>query len=366
MSGESEDHWQVQALEAFRKQVFNEGILHDGDSVGTDDETLLRFLRARKFDLLAAKKMLKDCQEWRKTVEGVGIDELYKAIDPFNYPERGAVFECWPMWFHKTDKKGRPLNIHYFSGMNLPKLYEVCTPERHWQSILVNAECLAREILPAATRKAGQPIGSVFVIVDLKGFGLSQFWQMKTLARKSFQISQDYFPETMGQLAIVNAPSIFPVIWGMIKPWISKETADKVDILGSDYKDVLLKLIDADCLPSSLGGTTLDGRPSWMGICKAEDIFQYFVENANRQFSSSHELNGKAFACDSRAQIKHCGHRKYNDRWSPVSGRSKVRGWYCDFLDSITIFCGTPISLADSLFKYVAGAGHWKVNILGT
>ncbi|KNZ73046.1 Sec14 cytosolic factor [Termitomyces sp. J132] len=284
MSGESEDHWQVQALEAFRKQVFNEGILHDGDSVGTDDETLLRFLRARKFDLLAAKKMLKDCQEWRKTVEGVGIDELYKAIDPFNYPERGAVFECWPMWFHK---KGRPLNIHYFSGMNLPKLYEVCTPERHWQSILVNAECLAREILPAATRKAGQPIGSVFVIVDLKGFGLSQFWQMKTLARKSFQISQDYFPETMGQLAIVNAPSIFPVIWGMIKPWISKETADKVDILGSDYKDVLLKLIDADCLPSSLG-------------------------------------------------------------------------------DSITIFCGTPISLADSLFKYVAGAGHWKVNILGT
>ncbi|KAH0586156.1 hypothetical protein H2248_007421 [Termitomyces sp. 'cryptogamus'] len=104
MSGESEDHWQVQALEAFRKQVFNEGILHDGDSVGTDDETLLRFLRARKFDLLAAKKMLKDCQEWRKTVEGVGIDELYKAIDPFNYPERGAVFECWPMWFHKTDK----------------------------------------------------------------------------------------------------------------------------------------------------------------------------------------------------------------------------------------------------------------------
>ena len=59
----------------------------------------------------------------------------------------------------------------------------------------------------------------------------------------------------MGQLAIVNAPSIFPAIWGMMKPWLSKETADKVDILGSNYKDVLLNLIEADCLPSSLGGT---------------------------------------------------------------------------------------------------------------
>ncbi|KAH0586157.1 hypothetical protein H2248_007422 [Termitomyces sp. 'cryptogamus'] len=194
--------------------------------------------------------------------------------------------------------------------MNLPKLYEVCTPERHWQSILVNAECLAREILPAATRKAGQPIGSVFVIVDLKGFGLSQFWQMKTLARKSFQISQDYFPETMGQLAIVNAPSIFPVIWGMIKPWISKETADKVDILGSDYKDVLLKLIDADCLPSSLGGTCecpeyggchkscpgpwMDGRVGWESArqkTSSNTLLRMPIDNSHHHTSSTEKLS---------------------------------------------------------------------------
>ena len=28
--------------------------------------------------------MLSDCQEWRKTVEGVGIDKLYQEIDPFD------------------------------------------------------------------------------------------------------------------------------------------------------------------------------------------------------------------------------------------------------------------------------------------
>ncbi|KAK2465338.1 hypothetical protein APHAL10511_002692 [Amanita phalloides] len=243
-----------EVVDHFRQEVFAEHLLYEGDTLGTDDETLLRFLRARKYDTKQAKRMLDDCQAWRKTVEDIGIDALYQEIDPFDYPERQAVFECWPMWFHKTDKKGRPLNIQSFGNLDLQRLYKVCTPEQHWKSVLVNCESLTREILPAASRAAGRHIGTVFVIVDLKGFGLQQFWQMKTLARKAFQISQDYYPETMGQLAIVNAPQSFTVIWSAMKPWLSKETIEKVDILGSDYQEVLLRLIDAENLPSLLGG----------------------------------------------------------------------------------------------------------------
>lgn len=32
---------QQETFETFRKQVFEEGIIHDGDSIGTDDATLL-------------------------------------------------------------------------------------------------------------------------------------------------------------------------------------------------------------------------------------------------------------------------------------------------------------------------------------
>jgi len=58
----------------------------------------------------------------------------------------------------------------------------------------------------------------------------------------------------MGQLTIVNAPASFTFIWSIIKPWLSKETAEKVDILGSDYQEVLLDLIDKENLPTILGG----------------------------------------------------------------------------------------------------------------
>ena len=54
------------------------------NAVELTSSRIRRFLRARRFDLVQSKKMFKDCQEWRKTVEGVGIDELYKRIDPFD------------------------------------------------------------------------------------------------------------------------------------------------------------------------------------------------------------------------------------------------------------------------------------------
>ncbi|TCD65106.1 hypothetical protein EIP91_003080 [Steccherinum ochraceum] len=242
-------------LQQFRQQLQQEDLLHDGDSIGTDDRTLSRFLRARNYNLKQAKAMWKACINWRNTAEGVGIDELYRRIDPWDYPERDHVFNCWPMWFHKTDKKGRPLNIHFFGQINMPELYKHISPERHWQTVLVNCESLTREVLPAATQAAGRPVDGTFVIVDLKGFSLSQFWQMKNLARTSFQVSQDYFPETMAQLAIVNAPSSFTTIWSFIKPWLAKETVAKVDVLGTDYQSVLLDLIAAENLPAQLGGS---------------------------------------------------------------------------------------------------------------
>lgn len=59
----------------------------------------------------------------------------------------------------------------------------------------------------------------------------------------------------MSQLAIINAPSSFTAIWAVMRPWLAKETVEKVSVLGSNYASALLKLADAENLPRSLGGT---------------------------------------------------------------------------------------------------------------
>ena len=109
----SHSHDQDEMLTHFRNILTEEGLLHHGDTIGTDDSTLQwvnsmscqdnvnsrlpaysRFLRARKFNLRDAKKMFADCQEWRKTVESVGIDELYRSLDPFDVSIYWSMVMC--------------------------------------------------------------------------------------------------------------------------------------------------------------------------------------------------------------------------------------------------------------------------------
>ena len=58
----------------------------------------------------------------------------------------------------------------------------------------------------------------------------------------------------MGILVVINAPYTFSAIWGAVRPWLSKETQDKVHIFSSDYAPFLLEHIDAENLPVYLGG----------------------------------------------------------------------------------------------------------------
>lgn len=55
---------------------------------------------------------------------------------------------------------------------------------------------------------------------------------------------------------IVNAPMMFTGIWAMIKIWLDEKTKNKITILGSSYKEELLKHIDIDNLPDFLGGNS--------------------------------------------------------------------------------------------------------------
>ncbi len=83
---------------------------------------------------------------------------------------------------------------------------------------------------------------------------LGQFWGMKYLIRDSFKMTQDYYPETLGGLIVLNAPSSFAAIFNVVKAWMAKETASKVEVLGSDYQKRLLEVVDAEHLPARFGG----------------------------------------------------------------------------------------------------------------
>ncbi|KAK4046415.1 cytosolic factor, phosphatidylinositol/phosphatidylcholine transfer protein [Microbotryomycetes sp. JL201] len=230
----------------FKEELSQEGYY---DPAKHDDPMLLRFLRARKFDLQKAKVMWIDTQKWRKEFK---VDELYETFD---YTEKAEVDKLYPRFYHKTDKDGRPVYIEQLGKLDLKELYKHTTPERQIQSLVVEYEKFQRDRLPVCSELAGHLIETSCTIMDLKGVGISQFWHVKNYVQEASAISQNNYPETMGKFYIINAPWAFSTAWSVVKGWLDPVSVSKISIIGSSYKDELLKQVPEENLPSFLGGT---------------------------------------------------------------------------------------------------------------
>lgn len=65
---------------------------------------------------------------------------------------------------------------------------------------------------------------------------------------------QAHYPETMGQVLIVRAPRVFPVLWTLISPFIDENTRNKFMInSGEVVKDEISKYVDEQYIPDFLG-----------------------------------------------------------------------------------------------------------------
>ena len=68
---------------------------------------------------------------------------------------------------------------------------------------------------------------------------------------------------------IVNAPMLFSGIWSMIKIWLDEKTRNKITIIGSSYKEELLKFVNSIIIVISK--VAIENLPDFLGgNCKCE------------------------------------------------------------------------------------------------
>jgi hypothetical protein len=195
--------------------------------------------------------MFKNCAKWRSEFGG-GLDAL---VPTWDYVEKPQMFEYYPQYYHKTDKDGRPVYIEHLGKIDIRKMQTITTDERMLQNLVVEYEKLADPRLPACSRKAGHLLETCCTIMDAKGVGITSVPGVYGYLQRASAISQDYYPERLGKMYIVNAPWGFAGCWNVIKRFLDPVTVDKIHILGSGYEKELLKQVPAENLPTILGGT---------------------------------------------------------------------------------------------------------------
>lgn len=216
-----------------------------------DTLTMLRFLRARKFDVQLSKQMFIDSEKWRAEFGG-GVDDLVRT---FTYPEKAQIVQYYPQYYHKTDKDGRPVYIEALGKVDLKAMHKITSEDRMLQNLVCEYEKMADPRLPACCRKAGYLLETSCSILDLKGVGISKASSVYGYIQKTSAVSQNYYPERLGKLYMINAPWGFSTVWSFIKGWLDPVTVAKIHILGSGYEKELLAQIPKENLPKQYGGS---------------------------------------------------------------------------------------------------------------
>ncbi|KAF4974077.1 hypothetical protein FZEAL_8978 [Fusarium zealandicum] len=219
------------------------------------DALVLRFLRARKWDVEKALVMLVSTMNWRHTEmhvdddimkngDAVAIEDAKKADSPTKQVSADlmAQLRMGKSFLHGTDKNGRPICV---VRVRLHKTGQEC--EESLEKYTVYIIETARMVLEP-------PVDTACVVFDMTGFSMANmdYTPVKFMI-KCFEAN---YPESLGAVLVHRAPWLFQGIWKVIRGWLDPVVASKVHF--TNNRAELEEFIAPDHLIKDL-----DGNEAW-------------------------------------------------------------------------------------------------------
>lgn len=229
-------------------------------SAEVKEQLACRFLRARNFDVNKALDLLREASDtlrdhnasdWAAAGPAVAALCDEKVIKTF-YPHSQQGF----------DRFGRLLLFEHNGKANITAIRHVTTPARMVSYHLWTMEKVLDDYFLRAPRNpAGRHVVSTLAICDFEGLGFghlssAMFDHLKLLIK----LDNVCYPEMLGKMVIINAPSLAVGFFNMIKGWLDPRTQRKIEFHGSGPEMLkrLSELISKDNLPKMYGGLAPD------------------------------------------------------------------------------------------------------------
>ncbi|CAM1503757.1 Fc.00g013480.m01.CDS01 [Cosmosporella sp. VM-42] len=209
------------------------------------DALVLRFLRARKWDVEKALVMLVSTMTWRHSEMHVD-DDIMKNGDAFALEDEKTEsstkqvskdfmdqLRMGKSFLHGTDKNGRPICV---VRVRLHKQGEQCEQslERYTVYIIETARMVLSHpvdtavsyMYPFAVLRKTTDGFAKCVVFDMTGFSMANmdYTPVKFMI-KCFEAN---YPESLGAVLVHKAPWVFQGIWKIIRGWLDPVVASKV------------------------------------------------------------------------------------------------------------------------------------------
>ncbi|CEM00020.1 unnamed protein product [Vitrella brassicaformis CCMP3155] len=194
--------------------------LEVGEAV--DDETAVRFLRARGWDVSKAATMYRKHLTFRKE----RMDEHKMVCEP-----------C------VADPKSHCFLIIGGCRKNRPVLYGNSP-----RAAMTDAPSQLHHVICTLDRAFTVPDTAPQWVwcVDFNGFGLSHAVNVQ-LAKDCVSTFSNHFPERLGLLVLLDPPTVFQALWSVVSPLLDRNTAAKVRFVRAKETDGFLD----ELLPSA-------------------------------------------------------------------------------------------------------------------
>lgn len=191
------------------------------------DALLLRFLRARKWDIEKALVMLISTLDWRKKEAHVDDDVLVKgelaAVEGESSSDAAVKKEAADFmahcrlgksFLHGLDKQGRPICV--------------VQTHLHHQGEQSEASLERATVYTIETTRflLKHPVDTATIIFNMTNFSMANMDY--TPVKFIIKVFEANYPESLGSVLVHKAPWVFQGIWRIIRGWLDPVVAAKV------------------------------------------------------------------------------------------------------------------------------------------
>lgn len=223
---------------------------------------LLRFLRARKFNVQLAFKMVHEDVKWRS--ENNRLNLQLESADEVLGCDLGKMYQYFPTWIQGVDKQLRPVSYRQFGKFEVWNVLKLTTMERLLRFHAWETEQALRYMYQQSA-KTHYNIETFVIVIDAAGWGISLATRDAfTFIQGMAKTDSDHYPERLGTLIVINAPPMLAAAWRIVQGFLDDVTKAKVRIISGtrdEWLPVLMEHIDQSEIPQQYGGFAPDPTP---------------------------------------------------------------------------------------------------------